>query len=43
MIASLSEDLAAPANDGGSALSDNVVTITVLSMLYALIQLYVPL
>jgi hypothetical protein len=43
IIAPLSEDVPVSGQDGGSALSDNVVTNAVLSILFALIQLYVPL
>jgi hypothetical protein len=42
IIVSLCEDVAVPGQKG-SALSDNVVTKTVLSILYSLIQLHVPL
>jgi hypothetical protein len=43
IIAPLSEDVAVTGQEGGGALSDNVVTKTVLSILFALIQLYAPL
>jgi hypothetical protein len=43
IIAPLSEDVGVSGQEGGSALGDNVVTITGLSILYALILLYVPL
>jgi hypothetical protein len=43
IIVSLSEDVEVPGLEGGSALSDNVVSKTVLSIIYALTQLYAPL
>jgi hypothetical protein len=43
IIAPLSKDVAATGQEGGRVLSDNVVTKNVLSILFALIQLYVPL
>jgi hypothetical protein len=43
IIAPLSEGVAVTGQEGDSALSDNVATKTVLSILFALIQLYVPL
>jgi hypothetical protein len=43
IIAPLSEDVAVTGQEGGSAVSDNVVAKTVLSILFTLIQLHAPL
>jgi hypothetical protein len=40
IMAPLSEDVAVTGQEGGSAVSDNVVTKTVLSILFALIKRY---
>jgi hypothetical protein len=43
MIVSLSDDVEVPGLEEGCVFSDKVVTKPVLSILYALTQLYVPL